>query len=101
MEQVAVSTDIGDRIRRLSPREADVMERVVDGMSNRSIAADLGLSPKTIEVHRARVMEKMKAQSLAELVRLCLAVSARSQERPEPSVKTRDISRERELVAQV
>ena len=100
MEQVALSVDIDDRIRRLSPREAHVMERVVVGKSNRSIAAELGLSPKTIEVHRARVMEKMKAKSLPELVRLHLTVAGHLGEHPEPSVNTPAKSQECELVAQ-
>lgn len=60
------------RMSRLSNREADVMKMVVDGKSNKTIAAELGLSPKTVEVHRARMMEKMAADSLAELVRLNL-----------------------------
>jgi len=55
---------------RLSPREREVMDRVVQGKPNKVIAAELGLSPKTIEVHRARVMEKMEARSLADLIRL-------------------------------
>lgn len=100
MERYALSADIDDRIRRLSPRETHVMERVVVGKSNRSIAAELGLSPKTIEVHRARVMEKMKAKSLPELVRLRLTVAGHSEEHAEPSVKTPIESRECELVTQ-
>ncbi len=99
MEQIAISADIDDRIVRLSSRETQVMERVVVGRSNRSIAAELGLSPKTIEVHRARVMEKMKAESLAELVRLHLTVAHRSEEHRTPSVKTPIESRECELAA--
>jgi len=65
-------SEIDERIRQLSTRENQVMRQVVGGKSNRTIAAELGLSPKTIEVHRARVMSKMKAKSLAELVRLHL-----------------------------
>lgn len=73
----AIKSDIRDRMGLLSPREQDVMNKVVTGRSNKAIAADLGLSPKTVEVHRARVMEKMQAESLPELVRLQLAVYAR------------------------
>jgi FixJ family two-component response regulator len=98
MERHAISADIDERIKRLSAREADVMERVVVGKSNRTIAAELGLSPKTIEVHRAHVMEKMKATSLAELVRLHIATAARPEKRPESPAKTPAKSRERELV---
>ena len=65
--------DIDDRLGGLSPRELDVMNMVVDGNSNKAIAARLGLSPKTVEVHRARVMEKMRAKSLPDLVKLRLA----------------------------
>ncbi|MBP6094973.1 MAG: response regulator transcription factor [Methyloversatilis sp.] len=52
----------------LTPRERSVLERVMDGCANAAIAADLGISIKTVEQHRARVMDKMKADSLAELV---------------------------------
>jgi len=99
MKQDALSLDINSRMEQLSPREADVMDRVVVGKSNRAIAAELGLSPKTIEVHRARVMEKMKAKSLPELVRLHLTVKGRPERRREPCVKTPADSRECELVA--
>lgn len=60
------------RLQRLSPRERQVMELVVQGKLNKQIAAELGLSPKTVEVHRAHVMNKMEADSLAELVRLAI-----------------------------
>jgi two-component system response regulator FixJ len=52
----------------LTSRERSVLERVMDGRANAAIAADLGISIKTVEQHRARVMDKMKADSLAELV---------------------------------
>ncbi len=61
-----------DRLQKLSPREREVMDRVVRGMMNKQIASDLGLSAKTIEVHRAHVMDKMQADSLAELVRMAV-----------------------------
>jgi len=66
---------IESRLRRLTSREFEVMELVVAGKSNKAIAAAMGLSPKTIEVHRAHVMEKMEAASVAELVRLYMQVS--------------------------
>lgn len=59
---------------RLSPREAEVMELIVKGCANKEVAARLDLSPKTIEVHRANVMRKTEASSLAELVRMHVAV---------------------------
>ncbi|MBV8520831.1 MAG: response regulator [Acetobacteraceae bacterium] len=61
------------RISLLSVREKQVFEGVIAGLSNKSIAHDLGISPRTVEIHRARVMEKMQARSLSELVRLGLA----------------------------
>lgn len=62
--------DVLARVAMLTPREREVMQRVVTGALNKQIAADLGTVEKTIKVHRARVMEKMRARSLAELVRL-------------------------------
>ena len=60
------------RMSALSARENQVLDRVVDGKANKVIAAELGLSPKTIEVHRARLMKKLRVGSLAELVRLAV-----------------------------
>lgn len=62
------------RRKRLTRRERQVMDLVVQGRLNKQIAADLGLSPKTIEVHRAHVMEKMQCGSLAGLVRCAVAL---------------------------
>jgi FixJ family two-component response regulator len=62
------------RFASLTPRESEVMEHVVQGAANKEVAARLGLSPKTIEVHRANVMRKTRVRSLAELVRLHVAV---------------------------
>jgi FixJ family two-component response regulator len=62
--------DIQARLATLTPREREVMTHVVTGQLNKQIANDLGTVEKTIKVHRARVMEKMKVQSVAELVRL-------------------------------
>jgi len=63
-------TEIRDRIKTLTPREAEVFALVVTGMLNKQIAFDLGVSEKMVKVHRGRVMEKMRAGSIAELVRL-------------------------------
>ena len=63
-------TEIRGRIATLTPREAAVFALVVTGMLNKQIGSQLGIAEKTVKVHRARVMEKMRAGSLAELVRL-------------------------------
>ena len=59
---------IRERVALLTPREAEVMKRVVRGQANKVIAMDLGVSQRTVELHRARVMRKLKMRSLAELV---------------------------------
>jgi two-component system, LuxR family, response regulator FixJ len=59
---------IRERIASLTPREVEVMQRVVRGQANKVIAMDLGVSQRTVELHRARVMRKLKMRSLAELV---------------------------------
>ena len=61
---------IRNRLETLTPRERQVFERVVVGRLNKQIARELGVSEKTVKVHRGRVMEKMEADSLAELARL-------------------------------
>ncbi|RJS92404.1 response regulator transcription factor [Salinisphaera sp. Q1T1-3] len=66
------------RLGRLTPREVDVMDEVVAGWSNKHIARRLDISPKTVELHRANVMHKMSAGSLAELVRLHLTATGAS-----------------------
>ena len=58
------------RVKLLTPRERQVFALVVTGMLNKQIAAELGVGEKTVKVHRARVMEKMEAKSVADLVRL-------------------------------
>jgi len=61
-----------ERLGSLSPREREVLERLVAGSSNKAIAHDLAISPRTVEFHRTRIMTKMKAESLSQLVRLAL-----------------------------
>jgi FixJ family two-component response regulator len=67
----AQQREIQARIARLSLRELEVMKQVVQGRPNKQIGADLGIVEKTIKAHRGKVMEKMRAGSVAELVRLC------------------------------
>ena len=68
----AILQDIAARVASLSPRERQVMEGLVAGLSNKLIARDYDISPRTIEVYRANVMTKMQAGSLSELVRLAM-----------------------------
>jgi len=60
------------KLNLLSSREREVLEGLLAGLPNKSIAYDLGISPRTVEIHRARVMDKMGARSLSELIRLAL-----------------------------
>ena len=73
---VPPSTSIGHRTARrpLTTRENQVFELVVDGKPNKVVASELGLSQKTVEVHRAHVMEKMRAESFADLVKMAVVL---------------------------
>ncbi|MBR0944340.1 two-component system response regulator FixJ [Bradyrhizobium japonicum] len=68
----AISQDIAARVASLSPRERQVVEGLIAGLSNKLIAREYDISPRTIEVYRANVMTKMQANSLSELVRLAM-----------------------------
>ncbi len=72
----AVTLDIAARIANLSPRERQVMDGLIAGLSNKLIAREYDISPRTIEVYRANVMTKMQAGSLSELVRLAMRAGA-------------------------
>ena len=63
------------RLEHLTKREREVMDLLVDGDQNKVIAAKLGISPRTVELHRARVMEKLEVRSLSDVVRIALAAA--------------------------
>jgi len=68
----AERAEIGHRISTLSAREKDVLAGLIDGRANKQIAFDLGISPRTVEIYRANLMNKMQAESLSDLVRMAL-----------------------------
>jgi FixJ family two-component response regulator len=70
LENERAFTELRDRFETLSPREREVMARVVKGRLNKQIAADIGISEVTVKVHRGSVMRKMKASSLPDLARM-------------------------------
>src|SRR3982751_774119 len=72
----AATLDVTARIAALSPRERQVMDGLIAGLSNKLIAREYDISPRTIEVYRANVMTKMQANSLSELVRLAIRAGA-------------------------
>jgi two-component system response regulator FixJ len=65
--------DTEDSINRLTGRERQVLDHVVDGLSSREIAQELGVSTKTVEAHRARIHDKMRADNVSHLIRMCFA----------------------------
>jgi two-component system response regulator FixJ len=69
-EQIRELKELQARVESCTPRERDVMRLLADGLSNKGIAESLGISPRTVEIHRAHVMEKMAADSLPALVRM-------------------------------
>ncbi len=74
----AAAAGLVTRFTTLTRREREVMDRLVAGHPNKTIAFDLGSSPRTVEVHRARIMEKMAAQNLPDLVRMSIALENRA-----------------------
>jgi two-component system response regulator FixJ len=75
----AVDPELAARFESLTPREREVLELLIAGDPNKVIAYRLQISPRTVEIHRARVMEKMRAKSLPELVRMGMAFGAAAQ----------------------
>jgi two-component system response regulator FixJ len=74
-EEEAERAEVLNRLAGLSGREREVFDRLVRGGANKVIAADLGISPRTVEIYRANVMSKMGAQNLSELVRMGLTAA--------------------------
>ena len=76
-DQTRIRSETGDNAARkialLTPREQDVLKHLVAGRSNKVIAYELSISPRTVEIHRAHLMVKMQAKSLSDLVRMALA----------------------------
>jgi FixJ family two-component response regulator len=73
-ESMVERDEVEERMKKLTPRETQVLELVVQGKANKVIAGDLDVSQRTVEIHRARVMEKMQVRSLAQLVRAVMQV---------------------------
>jgi RNA polymerase sigma factor (sigma-70 family) len=71
-QRQAQADSVEARLRRLTQRERQVMEGLIAGRHNREIAADLGISPRTVEVYKARLMDKLDVRRVADLVRLAL-----------------------------
>ena len=78
------SAGIRRRLKKLTPREHDVLRGIVDGKLNKQIGDDLGISVRTVELHRGRVLEKLDAANAADLVRMVLAAGSPAQSGMEP-----------------
>lgn len=73
--QASRLADLRERLQRLTPREREIRDLVIAGKRNKVIAADLNISQSTVEAHRAKVMEKMEARSLSDLMRMMLLLN--------------------------
>lgn len=71
-EERARHEAIANRLARLTPREREVMEHLIHGELSKVAAAELGISPRTVEIHRARILEKLGVRSISEVVRITL-----------------------------
>ena len=74
-QQAAASATARARVSQLTDREREVFDQLVEGHPNKVIAANLNISPRTVEIHRSRVMDKTGARSLSDLVRMSLAAA--------------------------
>jgi two-component system response regulator FixJ len=83
-DAAAAVMKIRERLERLTEREMQVLKGVVQGQANKIIAVELGISPNTVEVYRAKLMGKMQAKSLAELVRMVMEIDLDHVVRQEP-----------------
>jgi len=72
--EASILADIQVRYQKLTPREREVLEQVVAGKRNKVIAIDLDVSQSTVEAHRAKVMEKMEADTLSDLMRMMITL---------------------------
>ena len=81
-DHIHEAVDAARRLARLSPREREVLDALVAGASNKVIAFDLGLSVRTVEVHRARMMERLGTRQLAEAIRLAVLATLARPPRP-------------------
>ena len=77
---------VRERVARLTPRETEILDLVVEGLSSKEIAGRLTVSFKTVEAHRAKVMRKMEAESVAQLVRMVVSANSAKPHRDELSV---------------
>lgn len=73
-QKLAESREVRERMETLTAREQEIINLVVEGLGNKVIAAELGISSRTVELHRAHVMQKMNASSLAHLVQMVLSL---------------------------
>ena len=84
-QQHAAMRELRARYESLTPREQEVMQHVVSGLLNKQIAANLDITEYTVKIHRGQVMRKMRAESLADLVRMADKLGIRSQANSSPS----------------
>lgn len=71
-QEISGASELAERLHSLTPREKEVMDLLVQGKRNKLIAAELGISSRTVEAHRSRVMEKLQADSLSDIVRIAM-----------------------------